>query len=171
MELVMDVPSKATGTGVNMYLDGQDVALIRVQLLDSKGVLVQNYDTNVSFRVISGPIRIVGVGSGNIRNLQPIQGQTYETWRGLGRVVVQATVDCTGTHRDLAKRIDLDASPTAYAAVCPTEDAELEATSTSGLTASIKIPVSGAKKDHPLEVARATRSLDTYTYFDDNLGV
>ena len=39
MEMVIDVPSKATGTGEALYLDGQDVAFIRVQLVDRAGIL------------------------------------------------------------------------------------------------------------------------------------
>ena len=54
---------------------------------------------------------------------------TYQTWQGLARVVVQATLDCTGPHRDAAKEIDVDAPPSAYATTCPTQDAVLRATS------------------------------------------
>jgi hypothetical protein len=73
-----------------------------------------------------------------------------------------------------------------YPAVCPDEDAVLAVTATAsasvsaaaaaagggfGFTTSIRIPVSGAKRDDPFEVARAAHSLDTYTYFEDNLDV
>lgn len=167
MELVIDVPSVITGTGSAMYLDGQDVAFIRVQLVDSAGTLSRDSDANVTFQVVSGPITIVGVGSGAIANHQPVHGHTYETWQGLGRVVIQATVDCTGKHRQVAQAIDVVAGAAAYADKCPTEPAVLRATSTTGFTATIKIPISGAPEDHPLAVAHATRSLDTYTYFED----
>jgi hypothetical protein len=71
----------------------------------------------------------------------------------------------TGEHRDLAKRIDVGAEATAYADTCPTEDAVLTAT-TDRFTATIRIPLSGEPKDHPLEVAKATKVLD-YSYFDE----
>jgi hypothetical protein len=158
------VPSVSTGTGLAMYLDGQDVAFIRAQLVDEAGTISRDSDANVSWTA-SGPIRIVGVGSGAIANHQPVQGTTYETWQGLGRVVVQVTVDCTGEHRELAKLIDVGAEATAYADVCPTEDAVLTAT-TDRFTATIRIPLSGERKDHPLEVAKATRVLE-YSYFDE----
>ena len=164
MELVIDVPSVSTGTGSAMYLDGQDVAFIRAQLVDEVGTISRDSDANVSWTA-SGPIQIVGVGSGAIANHQPVQGTTYETWQGLGRVVVQVTVDCTGEHRELAKLIDVGAEATAYVDVCPTEDAVLTAT-TDRFTATIRIPLSGERKDHPLEVAKATRVLE-YSYFDE----
>jgi hypothetical protein len=81
-------------------------------------------------------------------------------------VVVQATVDCTGPHRDLARQIDVDAPVSAYAASCQTEDAVISATS-GAFSTTVRIPLSGDAKDHPLAVARATKSLDTYTYFDN----
>jgi len=81
-------------------------------------------------------------------------------------VVVQATVDCTGRHRELARQIDLEASTSAYAAACPTGDAVVSATA-AGFSVTITIPISGDRKHSPLAVARATKSLNTYTYFDD----
>eukprot|EP00038_Savillea_parva_P002877 m.118596 g.118596 ORF g.118596 m.118596 type:complete len:800 (+) comp10987_c0_seq1:276-2675(+) len=166
LELVVDVPSPMTGTGSALYLDGQDVAFIRAQLVDAAGTIVRDEDVNVTYRVESGPVRIVGVGSGSIRNHQYVQGDTYETWQGLGRVVVQATVDCTGEHRDMAAQIDVQADPSTYASDCPTGDAVIVATA-GHLSASVKLAVSGDRSAHPLEVARATRSLDTFTYFDN----
>ena len=50
------------------------------------------------------------------------------------------------------------AESTAYADACPTEDAVLTAT-TDHFTATIRIPLSGEPKDHPLEVAKATTVL------------
>jgi hypothetical protein len=169
LELVVDVPSKTTGTGDSLYLDGQDVAFIRAQLLDANGILVKNVDENVTYSVVEGPIAIVGVGSGDIGNHQHVQGNTYQTWQGLGRVVVQVTLDCTSANRDLAMEINIDADASAYASACPTagRSAVLMASTLNGLKASIKIPISGDKKHHPFEVARATSNLDTYTYFED----
>lgn len=177
LQLVVDVPSKTTGTGDALYLDGQDVAFIRAQLLDAHGVLSKDADENVTYSVVKGPIRIVGVGSGDIGNHQHVQGDTYQTWRGLGRVVVQVTLDCTGIHRDLAKQIDIDADPSAYAIECPAaaaverggegQRAVLMAKTSSGLEATIEITTSGEMKHHPLEVAKANSNLESYTYFDD----
>ena len=182
LELVVDVPSRATGTGERLFLDGQDVAFLRAQLVDQHGVIVRASDANVTYAVVSGPARVVGVGSGNCSNQQATQGRTYSTWQGLGRVILQATVDCTGPHRSLARRIDLDAAATAYAATCPPGDIVVEATCsvkgsgseggsgalgrTRRLSATVRLPTSGRLEDSPLQVARATKRLDTFTYFD-----
>ena len=86
---------------------------------------------------------------------------------GSARVVVQATTDCTGEHRELAKAIDVDAPPGTYAAECPAVGAfaVLSAKSSTGLTATINIPLSGDEQDSVLAVARQNRELD-YLYFD-----
>ena len=60
----IDVPSKTTGTGEAMFMDGQDIALLRVQFVDEDGISVVDEERNVTWSV-SGPIRIAGVSSGN----------------------------------------------------------------------------------------------------------
>ena len=81
-------------------------------------------------------------------------------------MVVQASLDCTGQHRGLARQIDVEANPGAYAAACPTGHAVVSANA-AGFSATIRIPISGDPEHSPLAVARATKSLDTYTYFED----
>eukprot|EP01052_Picozoa_sp_SAG31_P023883 SAG31_NODE_1996_length_6700_cov_4.398424_4_plen_700_part_00 len=178
LELSIDVPSVLTGTGSALYLDGQDVAFVRAQLLDSAGVLARGSDVNLTYSVVSGPVRLVGTGSGSIRNHQHVNGDTYQTWQGLGRAVFQATLDCTGEHRAVAAQIDLDAptqSPRTYATSCVTAAdmvAVVRAVSADGaLSATATIKLSGDKQDSPLEVARANRELtfDYFTAFPDSL--
>jgi hypothetical protein len=167
MAIHIDVPAKSTGTGEAMFMDGQDIALIRVQFLDDDGLVAVDDERNVTWAA-SGPIRIVGVSSGNNANpyQQHIQGSVYETFRGLGRVLVQSTVDCTSPNRGLARDIDATASPTLqYADACPTEPAVITARVDGLCDVSIPLPYSGLPSDHPLAVARANRLLD-YTYMD-----
>ena len=169
LELVVDVPSPTTGTGSALFLDGLDVALVRVQLVDEHGVVVTNDDRNVSFSIVSGPIRIAGVGSGENTNRQNVQGTRYQTYRGLGRVLLQPTVDCTSSGRMLAHAVDIDRDPAVltFAEHCPTE-AAVVAAEVHGLPAvHIRIPTSGDPMDHPIAVARANRALDTFTYLID----
>jgi hypothetical protein len=63
--------------------------------------------------------------------------------------------------------IDLDAPPGTYAAECPPAGgfAVLSAKTSSGLTATINIPLSGDEQDSVLAVPRRNRELD-YSYFD-----
>jgi hypothetical protein len=145
-----------------------DIAMIRVQLVDEAGLPVVDNEQNVTWRV-SGPIKIAGVSSGSNANPyhQHIQGPTYETYRGLGRVLVQPTVDCTSPNRVLARQIDAVASRTlAYADTCPTEPAVITASVPGMKDAVITVLYSGKLSDHPLAVARANRKLN-YTYLDN----
>jgi hypothetical protein len=167
MSLQIDVPSKATGTGEALYMDGNDIALLRVQFLDEDGLAVGGDERNVTWSV-SGPIRLAGVSSGNNANpyQQHIQGAVYETFQGLGRVLVQPTVDCTSLNRGLALQIDAKVSPTlAYADKCPTEPAMVTASAAGLRDVSIALPYSGDPVNHPLAVARANRKLN-YTYMN-----
>ena len=73
LHLTIDVPSPVTGTGAALYLDGSDVALLRVTVLDAAGVPVLG-DTsavNVTFAVVDGPGRIVGCGNGDPADQHP----------------------------------------------------------------------------------------------------
>jgi hypothetical protein len=169
MSLHIDVPSRTTGTGEAMYMDGNDIALLRVQFVDEDGHTVVSDERNVTWSV-SGPIRLVGVSSGNNANpyQQYIQGAVYETFQGLGRVLVQPTIDCTSLNRDLALQIDKTVSPTlTYAQVCPTQPAVVTARVAGLNDVSIAVPYSGDPSDHPLAVARANRKLN-YTYMNDD---
>ena len=90
----------------------------------------------------------------------------YETFRGLGRVVLQPTIDCTSRNRMLAQQTDLNSSLT-FTEDCPTEAAVVSA-QVDGLPAVwIAIPISGVPNDAPLVVARAYHALDTFNYLDD----
>jgi hypothetical protein len=109
---------------------------------------------------------------------QHVNGDTFQTWQGLGRAVFQVTLDCTSEHRDLAAQIDVDTpaqSPRTYAASCVTAAdmaAVVRAVSADGtLSATATIKLSGDKKDSPPEVARANMELnfDYFTNFPDNL--
>ena len=136
-------------------------------MVDDDGLPAVGDERNVSWEV-SGPVRVVGVSSGNNANpyQQHIQGTVYETFRGLGRVLVQATVDCTSPNRALARMIDATVSPTLeYADACPIEPVVITARALGLRDVSVPLPYSGHPSDHPLAVARANRLLN-YTYMD-----
>ena len=63
--------------------------------------------------------------------------------------------------------IDVDAEPGAYAGACPTDGIVVEARM-GGLRATVRIPVSGDARHSPIEVARATTRLGTFSYFDES---
>eukprot|EP01051_Picozoa_sp_SAG22_P005575 SAG22_NODE_335_length_12071_cov_5.268771_9_plen_1174_part_00 len=121
IRLSLDAPSRESGTGTVLVADGQDVALVRAELLDSDGRLVSPRDNStnaaVTFSVLSGGGRILGTISGSPWN-QPLDepsldqtGSTAPAHYGLLRAFVQSTHRCIGTkaERVRLKQVHLDA--------------------------------------------------------------
>ena len=92
--LALDCPSPLTGTGSALLLDGQDAALLRASIVDAAGNLCHNASHNVSFRVVSGPGRVVGAHSGDPRAHEPTHGTAHHTaYHGLVRGALMVTSD------------------------------------------------------------------------------
>ena len=104
LSLTMDVPSVATGTGSAVYVDGEDVALLRASVVDSKGNLVRDSSANVTFIVTEGPGIVSGVGNGDPACQEPSQVAWRSAYHGLARGIVRVTVDASGTEADRALR-------------------------------------------------------------------
>ena len=160
--LYLDVPNVSTATGSKLVLDGADVALVRVALVDSGGVLVSSVPANVTFSVVSGPGRLGGVGSGDPSSHEQPNGAVVQTFGGVARALFIVNVDCTSSFRDLVRAIDSDSDsgPTmvlAEGTPCPTEDIVIAAVSPGLPQATIHIPVSAEPgKDGVLQVAKAS---------------
>jgi beta-galactosidase len=69
--------------------DGQDVALVAVSIVDSKGTIVPTAGNEVSFTV-TGPGSLIGLGSGDPSNHEPDKGTQRHAFNGLVRAIVQA---------------------------------------------------------------------------------
>ena len=121
IRLSLDAPSRESGTGAALVADGQDVALVRAELLDSGGRLVSprenSTNATVSFSVASGGGRILGTISGSPWD-QPLDepqfdqtGASYPAHYGMLRAFVQSTRVCAGTKAERArlKAIHVDA--------------------------------------------------------------
>lgn len=65
LQLSVDAPSVATGTGSALLLDGQDCALLRAAVIDGSGRVMHLAAHNISFRVVSGPGRVQGAHNGD----------------------------------------------------------------------------------------------------------
>lgn len=91
LALSVDAPSPATGTGAALLADGQDIALVRATLLDSKGSRARGSADNVTFSVSGGPGVILGCGNGDPGNLAPVHGITCPAFHGLVRTAVRVT--------------------------------------------------------------------------------
>jgi hypothetical protein len=175
LQLSIDVPSPLTGTGDRLLLDGHDIALMRLEVVDADGRLVAFADSSkVSFEVVSGPGRLVGVSNGDPKSHYHQQGAVTETYGGLARVIVQAGVDCVTPRRELIVAIDAD--PAAGLATdvrtdCPTEPILVRATAAGLGSATIEIPVSGDSSfDSPEAVASRSVNLDSFKYLDEFTG-
>jgi hypothetical protein len=97
--LTVDVPSAHTGTGDSLLLDGQDAAMLRASIVDANGVLASTASNNVSFSIVSGPGRILGVGNGNPTSHERNKASWRSAYHGLVRVVVQTTVNAIASPR------------------------------------------------------------------------
>jgi hypothetical protein len=109
--LTVDVPSVTTGTGISVYLDGEDIALIRATIVDAAGVTVHTSTANVSFSVSGGPARVAGVGNGDPANHAPASGHSIHAYHGLARAVAKVTLKATGSaaSRALETAVNVDA--------------------------------------------------------------
>ncbi len=69
--------------------DGQDVSLVKVQLLDENGILVPDADVVIHFDV-EGNGRLIGLDNGDLRNHTPFKSKTRETYWGKALAVIQS---------------------------------------------------------------------------------
>jgi len=176
LTMILDVPSVATGTGNTLLLDGTDIALIRVQVSDSRGVLVSNGTPRISFRVVSGPGRVVGVGNGNPVDHEWMKSTSVNAFGGLARVFVAVTQDCVSPNLATVQQIDLDVSRHVkifpHPHQCTSNPILVEAVADGLTKATISIPVSVDPEEAPLAVAKRTTPIfkDGFSYLDSFSG-
>jgi len=176
IKMFLDVPSEGTGTGNKLLLDGRDVALIRAQISDKNGVLVSTNSLRITFRVVSGPGRVVGIGNGDPTSHEWMKSTSVNAFGGLARLIVAVTEDCVSPNLAILQNIDLDKSrhvqiysdPTK----CTTAPILVEAVADGLVKATISIPVSINPEDAPLMVAKRTTPVfkDGFSYIDSFSG-
>jgi hypothetical protein len=175
LQLSTDVPSPITATGERLLLDGHDIALLRLEVVDVHGHLAALADAyNVSFEVASGPGRLVGVSNGDPTSHWHQQGSATETYGGVARVIIQASVDCVTPTRELISAIDADPAAgrvTELLTECPKQPIIVRASAPGLGHASVEIQVSGdAALDGPEAVASRSVTLDSFKYLDEFSG-
>ena len=79
----LDVPNEETGTGFALLLNGQDSGMVSAAILDSNGRVVHSSSHNVTYSIVSGPGRIIGVGNGNPACHEPNQVSWRSAYHGL----------------------------------------------------------------------------------------
>ena len=169
IELTLDAPSMLTGTGDGVYMDGQDVALVRATVVDAHGVPVHDSTANVTFRVSGGPARLVGVGNGDPANQDPNHAEWKPAYHGLVRAIFRVTLLAAGTasERALVAAINVDAGAgpgssrvhqSASGAAIP-GSFTVSATAAGLPGAHLVVPLSTRPEDAPLNVAAASVAL------------
>ena len=110
IRLRIDAPSAETGTGSAMVADGEDVAMVRAELVDASGNIAAEDMRPVTFAVASGEGRVWATHSGNPVGLEPPHSPTRKAYHGLARAIVRSTADraTSPRHRALLRAIDCD---------------------------------------------------------------
>jgi beta-galactosidase len=80
---------RLTADRSTIQADGEDLAMIRVEALDSNGRLMPTADSLIEFRV-TGPGAIIGVGNGDPNCQESDKAPERSLFNGLAQVIVQA---------------------------------------------------------------------------------
>ncbi|MCD8174116.1 MAG: DUF4982 domain-containing protein [Alistipes sp.] len=83
------VRTEITADRSQIRADGKDLVYINVELKDEAGVVVPVQDRIVSFE-ISGPGRLAGVDSGDLRSGESFKGNSHSTYFGFVQAIVQS---------------------------------------------------------------------------------
>ena len=97
-----------------LIADGEDVAPVKVEILDEEGRVVPTADNLVTFQV-RGAGNVAGVGNGNPGDHDPDQARQHHAFNGLCMVVVRAgeqagVIQLTATARDYGRQTGLQAA-------------------------------------------------------------
>lgn len=164
--LSIDVPSKLTGTGSALVLDGHDTALIRATVVDSEG-RVADASNLIQFQIESGPGQISGVHNGDAKSHEPQAAQSRHAYHGLARAAVKVTQD-TMTDALLSSDVEVAAGDGLHTVALGPYHGPMSivvtATSPGLVSGKVSIPVSSDPADAPLEVAGA--ALENELVFD-----
>ena len=153
INLVLDCPSPVTGTGEELWLDGQDVALVRAEVVDDEGQVVVLGRHNITFHILDGPGIIQGAASGNASSYESHVTPWSDSYHGLVRGVIRVT-SLAGLS-EITKHWMGIIDPTLKDDDARTGDILIQATS-PGLTSSsvLRIPTSTDPETGALHVAQ-----------------
>ena len=156
IRLSVDVPSKLTGTGSALVLDGHDTALVRATLVDSEG-RTADASNLIQFEVESGPGKVSGVHNGDAKSHEAQAASKRHAYHGLARAAVKVTHDAM---TETLSAVEVAAGDGVHSvAVGPYHHGPMSivlTASSPGLApGKVSIPVSSDPADGPLEVAGA----------------
>ena len=163
LRLSLDAPSAATGTGTAVVADGEDVAMVRAEVVDASGRLVADASHEVTFEIVSGGGAVWGTHSGNPADLHPHR-PARRAYHGLARCIVRSTADAATPpwHRARLREIDLDggrrttvADPATDGARAPPPPIVVRASAAGLAAVTLAIPVTSDLDQRAVAVARA----------------
>eukprot|EP01065_Artemidia_motanka_P030865 TRINITY_DN3700_c1_g1_i2.p1 TRINITY_DN3700_c1_g1~~TRINITY_DN3700_c1_g1_i2.p1 ORF type:complete len:955 (+),score=244.92 TRINITY_DN3700_c1_g1_i2:106-2970(+) len=159
IRLSIDSPSPLTGTGSALVADGEDVAMLRAEVLQADGSLAVLSNDSLTFRVVSGPGAVIATHNGDPASQEAQHSPTHRAYHGLSRAFVKVTVDAATPewHRSRLAHTDVDggvvtavAAPGASAALSPIV---VEVSGPGFAAAQVSIPVTSDLSQMPLAVA------------------
>ena len=163
MVFSIDAPSASMGTGEALVLDGHDVAMLRIAMVDGNGTLVRSSTANVTFSIVSGPGRVIASHNGDNACHESNISPTHSAFGGLVRGFVQVTEHRVGTavSKALLQSIDLETAHTTVprSGSAPTM-INVMASSPGLKSVTIEIPVSIVEDMHGV-LASATKSMES----------
>ncbi len=83
---------RLTADRAEIFADGEDVAILKAEALDSQGRIVPVADDLIAFRVW-GAGKLIGVGNGNSNCQESEKGSKRSLFHGLAQIIVQSTKD------------------------------------------------------------------------------
>jgi beta-galactosidase len=83
---------RLTADRSKLFADGDDVAVVTVEVVDTKGRLVPTAQNKIHFS-IEGAGKIIGVGNGDPSCHEPDKASERSVFNGLAQVIVQSTRD------------------------------------------------------------------------------
>lgn len=81
---------RLTADRLELLADGEDIAVLKVEALDSEGRTVPLADDLIAFRVW-GEGKLIGVGNGNPNCQESDKGSTRSLFHGLAQIILQST--------------------------------------------------------------------------------
>ena len=75
---------------IEINADGEDVAVVRVEVLDNEGRAIPTADPTISFKV-SGEGALIGVGNGDPNCQESDKAPKRSLFNGLAQVIVQSS--------------------------------------------------------------------------------
>ena len=102
---------RLTPERTDVVADGQDLAYVLVEAVDSRGTVCPRDDRTVRF-AIEGPAEIAGIGNGNPLGLDPFQDDRHPLFAGKAMLILRSVAGQSGTVRVTAAADGVNAGQT-----------------------------------------------------------